>query len=288
MSGKVKMKCARCGKHFKSAQRQNLCESCTTIERQARAASKQASAKPIQSVTAPAPPKIVGPGAAILVPGLVPPPAAYTSAPMPPEIDTRAGDHQQGTAPTQDHAQNAKPAKPPKGPRPAKGARITQRVHEPRVPRPPRVPPFQLTDELRTRIETRYLELAQPIEFDGIRAQIAGELSIPKFAVKRAVHELRTRLHMPSWWDLQAYTGSAEDLERIRAAYEPLLPIPEVGIHKQIATDLGLDPVVAYRGIQRIRAEMRLPQYNPPEAHTTPTATATAATATSSVPATAP
>jgi hypothetical protein len=126
---------------------------------------------------------------------------------------------------------------------------------------------FVLTDDLRVSIEIRYQELAQPVEFDGIRTRIAAELGIPKAAVKRTVADLRKRLQLPSWWELQSYTGSAADLERIRAAYLPYLPVPDVGVHKQLATQLGLDSGIVYQAIRRIRAEMRLPQYNPPEAH---------------------
>jgi len=144
------------------------------------------------------------------------------------------------------------------------------RQQAPRPPRParPALPPAPaLTDDLRERIEARYLELAQPVEFDGIRTQIATELNTPKSLVKKAVAELRARSHMPSWWELRAYDGNAEQLERIRAAYAPLLPTPPVGVHKQLATELNLDPRLVYQGIRRIRAELHLPQYNPPEAH---------------------
>src|SRR5262249_25606933 len=94
-----------------------------------------------------------------------------------------------------------------------------------------------LTDELRARIEARYQELAQPVEFDGIRTQIAAELGIPKPVVKRTVAQLRQRLHLPSWWELQSYSGTATELERIRTAYLPYLPVPEVGIHKRLAVE---------------------------------------------------
>jgi hypothetical protein len=124
-----------------------------------------------------------------------------------------------------------------------------------------------LTDELRAQIEARYLELAQPIEFDGIRTKIATELGVPKSHVKRAVAELRARMQLPSWWELQSYSGAETDLERIRMAYLPHLPVPAVGIHKSLAEDLSLDPRTVYQGIRRIRAEMRLPQYNAPELH---------------------
>jgi hypothetical protein len=125
----------------------------------------------------------------------------------------------------------------------------------------------ELTDELRARIEQRYTELAQPVEFDGIRTQIAAELGVPKHLVKHAVFDLRTRNQMPSWWELQAFAGGAADLERIRQAYVPHLPVPPVGIHKQIAADLQVEPMAVYRAIRRIRAEMRLPQFNPAELH---------------------
>jgi hypothetical protein len=163
-------------------------------------------------------------------------------------------------------AKDAKDGKDGKSGKPAKAAGQPKLPREPREKRPP-MPPFVLSDELRARIEARYLELAQPVEFDGIRTKIAGELSVPKNTIKQAIRELRARLQLPSWWDLQAYAGSEEDLAHIRAAYEPLLPVPAVGIHKQIAADLGLEPVIVYQGIRRIRAEMRLPQYNAPELH---------------------
>jgi hypothetical protein len=157
-------------------------------------------------------------------------------------------------------------ARPQGKPRPPKAERPPQ---PPRPPRPPRaIPPrVELTDDLRSTIEARYLELAQPVEFDGIRTQIATDLSVPKALVKKAVADLRKRMALPSWWELQAYTGPEVELERIRAAYVPLLPIPEVGVHKTLAERLAMDPRTVYQGIRRIRAEMRLPQYNPPELH---------------------
>jgi hypothetical protein len=276
MSGKVKMKCPRCGKHFKAAQmKQALCPECTAKERHARATSAATSARPTQPVGAP-PPKIVGPGAAILIPELArvqSPPAAPASTPPRHEAPPSPAHSHPAAAPHAKDGRSAKPARPAAPPSP---------LREPREKRPP-TPPFVLTDELRARIEARYLELAQPIEFDGIRTQIADELSIPKAAVKQAVRALRAHLQLPSWWDLQAFTGTDADLARIRAVYEPLLPVPPVGIHKQIAADLGLEPVVVYHGIRRIRAEMRLPQYNAPELH--PELPARSAEASSAAPA---
>lgn len=288
MSGKVKMRCARCGKQFKSASaKQTLCTDCEIKERQARAVSKAQGPKP----AAPAPvahphqPKIVGPGAGILVPGMAPaaPPAEHGQmAHGVGAVQAEHTTHQHPPAGTstpsarppherhEKHEHQEKHGKHERQvathPQPARQAKSAA---QPRQRKPP-VPPFVLTDEMRAQIEQRYLELAQPVEFDGIRTRISEELGIPKAAVRHVVQEVRTRLQMPSWWELQAFNGSDDDLARIRAAYEPLLPVPPVGIHKQLATTLGLDQIAVYHGIHRIRAEMRLPQYNPPELHAEP------------------
>jgi hypothetical protein len=133
-----------------------------------------------------------------------------------------------------------------------------------REPRQP-TPPFSPTPEQATSIEQRYLELAQSGEFDGIRTQISKELGIPKSAVKKVIGSLRARQNIPSWWDLQPYHGSPEDLERIRALYVPLLPDPAIGVHKEIAGQLSLPAGTVYQAIKVIRAEMNLPQYNLPQ-----------------------
>jgi len=147
-----------------------------------------------------------------------------------------------------------------------------------KVPNPPTPPkpkrekipppaPFTPTSEQIAQVEARYLELAVPTEFDGIRTQIAQELGIPKKAVKKIVKDLRERQSIPSWWELQTYKGSSEELEKIRAVYEPYLPLPPIGVHKTIAEELTLNPVDVYQAIKAIRLEMNLPQYNDPSLH---------------------
>jgi hypothetical protein len=117
------------------------------------------------------------------------------------------------------------------------------------------------------QVELRYTELATPSEFDGIRTQIAKELSIPKKAVKKIVKEFRDRQHIPSWWEVQTYKGSSEELEKIKSLYEPFLPVPPVGVHKQLAEQLNFKPGEVYQAIKTIRQEMNLPQYNDPALH---------------------
>jgi len=147
-----------------------------------------------------------------------------------------------------------KAARPPAPPKPKKE----------KIPPPE---PFKPTPEQVAQVEARYLELAVPAEFDGIRTQISKEIGIPKKAVKQIVKELRDRQDIPSWWDLQTYKGDSEELAKIRVAYEPHLPLPEIGIHKKIAEELSLQPGSVYQAIKLIRQEMNLPQYNDPALH---------------------
>jgi hypothetical protein len=95
-------------------------------------------------------------------------------------------------------------------------------------------------------------------------------MSLPKAAVKRVITAYRERLHLPSWWELQGYHGSPDEKERIRQAYLGLLPLPPLGVHKQIAEHLNLAPGMVYQAIKTIRTELHLPQYNPPEVHGLP------------------
>ncbi len=148
-------------------------------------------------------------------------------------------------------------AKVPKSPTPPKPKRE-------KIPPPA---PFTPTSEQIAQVEVRYLELAVPTEFDGIRTQIAQELGIPKKAVKKIVKDFRERQSIPSWWELQTYKGSSEELEKIRAVYEPYLPLPPIGVHKTIAEELTLNPGEVYQAIKAIRMEMNLPQYNDPSLH---------------------
>src|SRR6266567_1794775 len=156
-----------------------------------------------------------------------------------------------------------------------RGGKPEQKVKKPKPAAPPRpkrekIPPpkpFEPTDEQIKQVEERYLELATPTEFDGIRSQISKELEIPKKAVKKIVKELRDRQGIPSWWEMQTYKGDSEELAKIKAAYEPYLPLPPIGVHKTIADELSLKPSTVYQAIKAIRQEMNLPQYNDPTLH---------------------
>lgn len=263
MSNKVKMKCASCHKPFKSSKpSQTLCEDCEKKKRLEKAAQGTGPAKaPTTSTTAPGAKPNWLQTAVERDPTTVPP---APPMPLPPR------------------------ARPPQPPRPASPVPVTMppagRVDRPsttakptRTPRPAAPPqppkekkeppkPYDPSPEEIALIEARYLDLAQP-EFDGIRTQIANEMSIPKSAVKRVVATFRAREHLPSWWDMQTFNGSPEDLERIRAVYQPYLPIPPIGVHRTIAEQLTLTPIVVYRGIRMIRQTMGLPVFNPAEAH---------------------
>jgi len=263
---KLKVKCASCGKVFAPTNmKQTLCADCEKAQRAARAQRRAEAAAPTQAQP-PSAPLIQGPGANVLrqdamrvetAPELA---SAGTSADPAP---AHAMDAPESSDPQPQHRKES-------GHHPttiANGAdRISVRRKSSRAPRA-EAPSFALTGELRQQIEERYLALANPVEFDGIRTQIAAELGISKPAVRAVVREVRRRRGMLSWWEAQGFSGSLADLERIKAAYTPYLPLPPVGIHREIAQSLGLEPRTVYRGIRKVRAQMGLPQYNALEEH---------------------
>jgi hypothetical protein len=283
-----KMKCPRCGRRFKQAnKKQVLCAECLAKDRVAKKHAPQLiSSTAGQSLSnLPRRPEAGAMSSGVTIVQTTPPPdeAIYGAQARiaerriqhtperSPLLETVAPAKDSTAAPSVPlPSQKDAPQQPAKAPtQPAK------RVRQAR----PTPPPFQLTDEIRVAIEQRYLELSQPVEFDGIRTQIANEMSVPKPAVKQVIRELRAKRQLPSWWELKAYKGTDETLELIRERYLPLLPVPPIGAHKQIASVLQLDAPLVYQAIRRLRAEMKLPQYNPPESHsneTPPAATATA------------
>jgi hypothetical protein len=157
-------------------------------------------------------------------------------------------------------SEGKKGGKPVKAPKP-------QTPPKPKREKIPPPTPFVPTPEQVAQVEARYLELATPAEFDGIRTQIAKEMTIPKKAVKKIIKELRDRQGIPSWWEIQTYKGDSEELAKIKAAYEPYLPLPPVGVHKKIAEELSLKAGEVYQAIKAVRFDMNLPQYNDPHLH---------------------
>lgn len=198
-------------------------------------------------------------------------PGAYHNAPLSGSI---------GQRPRQAGAGGPQTREPrPGGPRTSayrtggpRGGKPMGKPRTPPAPRPRRekIPPpepFKPTPEQIAQVEARYLELAAPGEFDGIRTQIAQELTIPKKAVKHIIKELREREHIPSWWESQTYKGDSEEKEKIKLAYEPYLPVPPVGVHRKLADELDLKPGLVYQAIKAIRIDLNLPQYNDPTFH---------------------
>jgi hypothetical protein len=113
-------------------------------------------------------------------------------------------------------------------------------------------------------IRERYLALAHP-EYDGIRHQIATEIGIPLRAVKEVIKQIRNEQAIPSWWEQSGKLPDEEQIQKIRELYLPLLPNPDVGVHKRIAAELHLTNTSVYQAIGHIRTELNLPRYVPRE-----------------------
>jgi hypothetical protein len=257
---RLKVKCATCGKVFAPAHvKLTLCPDCEKTQRAARAQKRAEANVPVQT-RQPTAPHILGPGARALLP-VTPTVEIPVTGSAPAASSTTSANADTVDA----QARRPEPYAQSDGALRA-GQSGVQRQSGPRTHRAA-PPPLALSEALRQQIEERYLALANPVEFDGIRAQIATELGAPKPAVRAVVRELRQRRGMPSWWELQGFAGTSVDLERIRSAYTPYLPLPPVGVHRAIADLLGLEPRTVYRGIRKIRALLGLPQYNAPGEH---------------------
>jgi hypothetical protein len=266
---KLRVKCGKCGTVFKTNNtRQIYCNACTRqlhqekIAAQAKPASRPQpatiGAKPawLNSAGAPAHATVTSPTPTHERRPARPSPVSQAPEPRDPGVQKHEPEQSEGHSQGQPHGtKQKKPAKPASTP-----------------PKPKREPkpasePFVVTDEQIALIEQRYIELAQPAEFDGIRTQIARELGIPKSVVKKAIATLRARDNLPSWWDLRGFDGTPEEQEQIRRAYERYLPVPPLGVHKIIAEEIQMPPVRVYLGIRSVRQAMGLPPYNPPESH---------------------
>lgn len=252
---KVKIRCATCGKTFKTAQaKKTICPDCEAVAR--RGAAVRSSTP--SSAPAPRPAMDIDIKAAfraattrsgifaayeqVTSPIVAPPHSKEPLPPTRPALPSRAA--------TMRPRPVLRPSPPP---RPAPVAK---------TPKPP-TPPYQPTPTDIEAIRQRYLDLAQP-EFDGIRHQIASDLHIPLRVVREIVKAVRTETRQPSWWDLQVQTLTPEDRARVRALYLPQLdlPLPTLGVHRQIAADLQLPSLAVYASIRTIREELGLPVYN--------------------------
>jgi hypothetical protein len=155
--------------------------------------------------------------------------------------------------------------------RPERKAHAPHPDEQPRQPRPPKerkprvqVKPFEPAAEQVVAIRERYLQLAHP-EYDGIRHQIATEMGVPLRAVKEVIKQIRNEQAIPSWWEQSGKLPDEEQIQKIREIYLPLLPTPDVGVHKRIAAELNLTNTSVYQAIGHIRTELNLPRYAPRE-----------------------
>jgi hypothetical protein len=262
---KVKVRCSVCGKSFKTPSlKKTVCPSCEAdMKRAKHQPAAQARPQPAPATAGVdvraalrAAQENQGQFGAYRPPA--PPPASEKPAPpatgAPAGLAARADVHPQTPGRAGQHAV--------KGPRPAKPQKPRQQAPRPPRERKPRVQmkPFEPAPEQVAAVRQRYLDLAHP-EFDGIRHQIANEMGIPLRVVKEIVKGVRAEQEIPSWWDTNGNLPDAEHMEQIKALYLPLLPDPEVGVHKRIAAELKLSNTSVYQAIGAIRAEMELPRY---------------------------
>lgn len=268
---KVKVRCSVCGKSFKTPSlKKTVCPDCDAAAKRARHVQTPSVAATPQPVATPAVDVRAALRAAQENQGQF---GAYKPAPPPPP----PAPQETATPPVPARAQ-AVAAGGARQPRPV--ARPERKPHtlrpedRPKQARPPKerkprlqIKPFEPTSEQVMAIRERYLQLAHP-EFDGIRHQIATEMGVPLRAVKDVIKQIRNEQAIPSWWEQSGKLPDDEQIQKIRELYLPLLPEPEVGVHKRIAAELHLTNTSVYQAIGHIRMELNLPRYAPRETET--------------------
>jgi hypothetical protein len=262
---KVKVRCSVCGRPFKTpSAKKTVCPAC---EAEAKRAKHQAERPQVETAVA-GTASSVDVRAALRAAqenqgqyGAYRPPASTAA---PPAAAPPAESPLAGKAGSKTLVLGRRPGPSAEGkPRPRREAQ--PRPPKPRTPKPRILQkPFEPSPDQATAIRERYLALARP-EFDGIRHQIATEMGIPLRAVKNVIMKAREDEQVQSWWERTGGAISAEDMERIKSLYVPYLPDPEVGVHKQIASQLHLTNTSVYLAIGRIRTDMQLPRYLPRE-----------------------
>jgi hypothetical protein len=257
---RVKVRCSVCGRPFKTPlAKKTVCPAC---EAEAKRAKHRAERPQVEK------------------------PVAGTTSSVDVRAALRAAQENQGqygayrppapvTAPPAESPQTGKPGSNGLilGRQPGPSTEGKPRPRREAQPRPPKArtakprisqKPFEPSPEQATAIRERYLALARP-EFDGVRHQIATEMGIPLRAVKNVIKMARDDEQVQSWWERSGGAISAEDIELIKTLYVPYLPDPDIGVHKQIASQLHLTNTSVYLAIGRIRTDMQLPRYLPRE-----------------------
>lgn len=120
-----------------------------------------------------------------------------------------------------------------------------------------------ITKEQLEQIELLYKK-ALPLPNHDIHEVIGAALGIEPRKVFFGINLVRQKMMLPKLaFPKRKLAVTPDQLTAIKMLYEPLLPLPPIGCHKLIATQLKMDEWRVHVGIGLVRKEMGLDRWNP-------------------------
>ncbi len=145
----------------------------------------------------------------------------------------------------------------PQGNRPPMGGR--------KPARPQNRPPKQLlvNKEQLLQIEELYKKML-PLPNPDAHEVIGEQIGLEARKVFFGINLVRQKLMLPKLpYPKRKLAVSPDQLSAIKMLYEPLLPLPPIGCHKIIASQLKIDEWRVHVGIGLIRKQLGLDRWNP-------------------------
>ena len=145
----------------------------------------------------------------------------------------------------------------PQGNRPPMGGR--------KPSRPQNRPPKQLlvNKEQLLQIEELYKKML-PLPNPDAHEVIGEQIGLEARKVFFGINLVRQKLMLPKLpYPKRKLAVSPDQLSAIKMLYEPLLPLPPIGCHKIIASQLKIDEWRVHVGIGLIRKQLGLDRWNP-------------------------
>lgn len=129
-----------------------------------------------------------------------------------------------------------------------------------RPPRPKRE--LLVNKEQLAQIEVLYKRLLPLPNMDAHEA-IGAEIGLEPRKVFFGINLVRQKLYLPKLpFPKRKLAVSPEQMQAIRSLYEPLLPMPPIGCHKIIASQLKMDEWRVHVGIGLVRKQLGLDRWN--------------------------
>jgi len=119
-----------------------------------------------------------------------------------------------------------------------------------------------VTKEQLIQIETLY-KLLLPLPNPDAHEVIGTQIGLEPRKVFFGINLVRQKMFLPKLpYPKRKLAVSADQLTAIKNLYEPLLPLPPIGCHKIIASQLKMDEWRVHVGIGLVRKQMGLDRWN--------------------------